>query len=152
MPTGSRPWGVDQSKAAGLWLKRRRFVPGVVLVTATQRTKQTANTLVEALDEDVPIVVGRPHSGWRKKKDPEEARAIIDARLREWLLHRDVPVQSLLFVGHCKSHECLVGVVAQGNAELEQHNNGAVIACNRVDGQWELEDWFPGGEGASGRP
>ena len=140
------PLGFAQSRAAGVWLKERGLVPGIVLRTSTKRTLQTAEALLMALGEDVQIVEGRPNYGWAAGKDPGDACKRIDARLSQWLCHLDGLSKGLLFVGHCQSHWGIVKAVGQGMAALEQHNNGAVIVCRRGDSRWELEDWFPGGE------
>lgn len=139
------PLGFAQSRVAGVWLKERGLVPGIVLRTSAKRTLQTAEALLVALGEDVQIVEGRPQNGWGSRKDPGEACNEIDGRLSQWLSHLDTQDKGLLFVGHHPSHRGIVKAVGQGLAALEQHNNGAVIVCRRGDRRWELEDWFPGG-------
>ena len=138
--------GVRQSRAAGEWLRHRRLVPDAIVRTRADRTRTTAEALLEGLELDLPIRALRPGAGWAAAADPGRAAQKIDARLADWLPQLPLAPGILLFVGHRTSQKTLAAALGSEKATLSRVSNGGVIVCRRALDRWVLEAWRAGGD------
>jgi phosphohistidine phosphatase SixA len=126
--------GRRMAAEAGAWLTAQLFVPGLVLVTPTTRTRQTAD---EALAGLPPIA--------RKEVAslPEDAEAWIGLMERT---RRDVgPDGAVLLVGHHPTQEFLARAFGPTLVPIPRnHRAAAMVLAYEGASSWTVRAMWPG--------
>ena len=130
------PRGVEQAKAAGLWLTERGFRPDLVVTTKTRRTIQTADLLLEELGPPRPERITWP-SGYKSSKEK------VEERLGEWI--GDRTIDTLLFVGHRPNQGGALKLATGAALRLGKESHACVIVFERGADGWRVVDHHPGG-------
>jgi len=129
--------GRRAAKAAGEYLMRENIVPDIVITTDTERTKETAKILLDALGMDNV----KPQS---RGGGFSAGKASLDAKLVEWLAGVEPAPSTVIFVGHDPSQAYCLGQLANP-PDIPGENRACVLIYERNDaGEWMCSSNFAG--------
>jgi phosphohistidine phosphatase SixA len=144
-----RQEGVVAARAAGAYLKAQGIQPGLVVTTSAQRTRHTAEVVLEALGSAVkPLVCGggftAPKRATPSEQLAKELAEKLDDKINKWTPAGTTP-STVMFVGHEVSQESLVRSFP-GRIEIPDDNRAAVIILDKVPGgSWTFDGrYHPG--------
>lgn len=128
--------GVQQIQAAAEWMRYRGIIPDVIIHTRTERTRQSAQIVADALQTDIPIV--EVPAGFRSGKD-------LEGKLSEWTHGMTSIPSTVLFIGHHVSQDaCLRDLGCPLPEDVCQMSHGCVLVyAKRHEGSgWGLAGYL----------
>jgi phosphohistidine phosphatase len=140
LPDEDRPLtgrGHADSAAAGAWLARHGYLPGLVLCSPARRTRQTWHGVAVAL-ADAAGDIEAPDVHLERDiyaGSPESLLALVQGA--------DQAVRTILLVGHNPTISYLSALLEPGTATDSEGLRTAGIAVHGVDGAWSA--CVPGG-------
>ncbi len=120
---GLSPFGFEQARAVGAFLKAQGAAPEVVITTPYLRAQETAATIQDVLGTTLEPVILRDFT---PDGDPRTMRAIIEA----------LPVLEVIVVGHM----CAIGELAQllHSAAPSVFDTCTAVAFEKKEERWQL--------------
>jgi len=118
--------GEREARAAGAWLKSRDVQPSLVLCSPALRTRQTADHVLEQLDN----VAAPRHDIRIYEATPGALIEILDEHAQ---------ADSVLLIGHNPGLETLVSLLTDGTSDNGRGMPPASIAWLDIDEDAELE-------------
>lgn len=119
--------GAQQAMEMGEWLAAQGLAPDEVITTQAERTKETADWMLMAMD--LEGVETRAVSGGFAL-----GKRGLDEKLYEWRCMG----QTVCFVGHCKQQEYCVAEL--GGPELKRSDRAVMVYERDDDGRWVCLD------------
>jgi phosphohistidine phosphatase SixA len=122
------PLGCEQANAFGQWLNHIQLLPSKIIHTQTQRTKETAKHIIEALSvKNVHRQACR--SGFRDMQG-------LESKWTQWS-HSITTPKVILFVGHHSSQQALTRCYKLPIKSTDR----SIVILKKTTTQWALVSW-----------
>jgi len=130
--------GRADALGAGAFLLARGIVPDLVCRTGTERTRETAAGVLEALGVSCPVRdVG---TGFREGASAGE----IASRVRSWAALAPTAPGVLAFVGHEPQQNACLRQLAGGQITIHAENKACVLVFTLDGDDWRVGPHHPG--------
>jgi phosphohistidine phosphatase SixA len=124
------PKGREAARRAGEFLRANAIIPDTFFRTSTNRTRETAEIVLEVLG--VQRAVHDIRAGFKAGAN----RAEIESRIAEWATMESTAPRAVAFVGHHPQQSACLRELGGGQIIIPTGNRACVLVFDQVGQDW----------------